>query len=142
MNIFKERPVKVIYGSSLFLCLYIISMNSMRRIDVTYYILSSVIISLIYIYAIYVKVNLDYEKVNTKFKLLKFRFDVINGHLIYKILIYIITCLTFILSNSNPFQKEKFDFISTVFICLLALILVPFIKITIFSKNSNGNYLD
>ncbi|WP_208861315.1 hypothetical protein, partial [Flavobacterium plurextorum] len=64
----------------------------MKKIDVTYYILSSIITSLIFIYAIYVKANFDYEKVNTKFKLFKFRFDIVNGYLINKFIIYIITC--------------------------------------------------
>lgn len=139
MNVFKEKPIKIIYSSSLFLCLYIIFMNIMKKIDMTYYILSSTITSLIFIYAIYVKANFDYEKVNTKFKLFKFRFDIVNGYLINKFIIYIITCLGFILYNVNPFQKERFDFLSIVFISVMAICLLMFVKITP-TNPSRNNY--
>lgn len=130
MNVLKEKPIKIIYRSSLFLFLYIIFMNITKRIDVAYYISSSVIISLIFIYSIYVKLNFDYEKVNTKLKLLRLKFDIVNGYLINKVIIYVITCLTFILYNTNPFQKERFDYISIVFIVIITICLLMFVKIT------------
>lgn len=130
MNVLKEKPIKIIYRSSLFLFLYIIFMNITKRIDVAYYISSIVIISLIFIYSIYVKLNFDYEKVNTKLKLLRLKFDIVNGYLINKVIIYVITCLTFILYNTNPFQKERFDYISIVFIVIITICLLMFVKIT------------
>lgn len=105
-------------------------MNVIKKIDVTYYLLCSVILSLIFLYAIYAKINFDYEKVITKFKLLRFRFVIVNGCLINSFVIYIVTCLTLILYISNPFQKERFDFISIGFICVMAICQLMFVKIT------------
>jgi len=135
MNIFKEKPVKVIYSSSVFLCLYIISMNIIKKIDLMYYIICSIIISLIFIYSIYVKLNFDYEKVKTKFNFLRLKFDIVNGYLISKVIIYIITCLTFILYNINPFQKESFDYISIIFIVIMIICLLMFVKIILIESD-------
>jgi hypothetical protein len=117
--------------------MYIYDSYEFYRENRYYYILSSIMTSLIVSYAIYVKVNFNYQKVNTKFKLLKFRFDIVNGYLIYKSLVFIITCSTVLLYNINPFQKQKFDLISIVFI-IMAICLLMFVKITLISSNRDS----
>lgn len=138
MNILKKKPIRIIYGSSLFVFLYMMLMNIINRIDMIYYILSSVITSLIVIYAIYARINFEYEKVYTKFKLLKYRFDIVNGYLIEKFLFYIITCASLLLINMNPFQNQGFDFTSIIFIVVMAICLLMFVKISSIRPNRNN----
>jgi len=137
MNVFKKKPIRIISGSSLFVYLYFILINIINRVGMIYYILSGIMVSLILIYSIYAKVNFDYEKVNTNFKLLKFRFDIVNGYLITRFLIYIVTCTSLFLININPFQKQRFDLISIAFIIVIAICLLMFVKICPASPKKN-----
>jgi hypothetical protein len=126
----KNEPIKVIFTLIHFFGVFIVFMNMFKKINYFFYVIVSIWSVFIIIYAIYVKINQNYEKTSTSITLFKHKFVVINGNLIYKIVLISVWNLTFIIYSSNQYRKEKFDLISIIIFFILSIILIMFIKIS------------
>lgn len=134
LNIFKNKPIEVIFRISSLLTAFIIFNYIIKNDSSPFYFV--IVLSSILIYSLYARVKLDYEKVYTKVDFFKSKLSVVNGHLIIKSLYFIIISLITILYNSNPYQIVKIDPLLVIYSNIMAFCLLIFVKISKIKNHS------